>query len=142
MSGAVKNKLLLYADDSAILVTGKNKAEIERLLSEDLNVVNHWLIDNKLSLHLGKTESIMFGSQARLRKVSALDIYCNGCQIKQSNSVKYLGALLDQSLSFESMVTSFIQKANARLKSLFRKKSFLSFYTKKSINHYFNSMSF
>ena len=131
MSGAVKNKLLLYADDSAILVSGKNKAEIERLLSEDLNVVNLWLIDNKLSLHLGKTESIMFGSQARLSKVSALDIYCNGCQIKQSSSVKYLGVLLDQSLSFESMVTSFIKKANARLKFLFRKKNLLSFYTKR-----------
>ena len=30
-------------------------------LSDELEAVNGWLIDNKLSLHLGKTESILFG---------------------------------------------------------------------------------
>jgi len=33
-------------------------------LSDDLLSVSHWLIDNKLSLHLGKAESIAFGCKA------------------------------------------------------------------------------
>ena len=48
MSAVVKNKLLLYVDDSGILVSSKNKQDIEQLLTQ-------WLIDNKLSLHLGTT---------------------------------------------------------------------------------------
>ena len=58
MSGVVDNKLLLYADDSAILVADKSISNIELLFQMKLEVVSDWLIDNKLSLHLGKTESV------------------------------------------------------------------------------------
>jgi len=44
MSAVVKNKLLLYADDSGILVSGKNKQDIKQLLTEDLNCLSQWLI--------------------------------------------------------------------------------------------------
>ena len=50
MSGAVSNNLLLYADDSAILVADKCLSNIETVLQ----IVRECLVDNKLSLHLGK----------------------------------------------------------------------------------------
>ena len=65
MQAVVKNKLLLYADDSAILVAGKDRSFIEKELSDELQSVSQWLIDNKLSLHLGKTEANLFGSKPR-----------------------------------------------------------------------------
>ena len=74
MSAVVQNKLLLYADDSAILVSGKNIPTVENALSEDLMSVSHWLVDNKLSLHLGKTESILFGSKQKLRSQSSHNV--------------------------------------------------------------------
>ena len=58
MAYAVRCKLLLYADDSALIASGKNVADIESTLSSELEYVSNWLIDNKLSLHLGKTQSI------------------------------------------------------------------------------------
>ena len=61
MSDVVKNKLL-YADDS-----GKNIAHVEKLLTESLGLVNQWRIDNKLSLHLGNTESILLGSKYKIK---------------------------------------------------------------------------
>ena len=70
MSGAVNHKLLLYADDSAILVAGKSISTINILLQKELEVVSEWLVDNKLSLHLGKIESILFGSKIRLKSQS------------------------------------------------------------------------
>lgn len=93
--------------------------------------VSDWLVDNKLSLHLGKTESMLFGSKPNLKKESCLNISCNGSTIQHTDSVKYLGATLDQSLSFEKM--SVIKKANARLKFLYRKQKLLSLYTKKML---------
>ena len=60
MASAVGCKLLIYADDSALIASGKNIADIETTLSSELEYVSNWLIDNKLSLHLGKTQSILF----------------------------------------------------------------------------------
>ena len=131
MPAVIKNKLLLYADDSAILVSAKNKKDIECILSEDLHIVSEWLISNKLSLHLGKTESILFGSKQRLKSQSQLNIKYNEHSIESKTSVKYLDATLDQSLSFETMARSVIQKSNARLKYLYRKSQYLTQHTKK-----------
>ena len=51
MEIAVKHKLLLYADDSIILLCHKNPKVISQYLSEDSvnrlsDYVNNWLIDN------------------------------------------------------------------------------------------------
>jgi len=48
MSAVIKNKLLLYADDSAILVSHKCLSKVEKALTEDLHLVSQWLIDKKL----------------------------------------------------------------------------------------------
>ena len=61
METAVQCKLLLYADDFALLIPGRNLKDIEKQLSRELSCISEWLVDNKLSLHLGKTESILFG---------------------------------------------------------------------------------
>ena len=50
MPSAVKCKLLLYADDSALLVSGKDVDVIQQILSSELQSIKEWLIDNKLSL--------------------------------------------------------------------------------------------
>ena len=71
MPDTVKCKLLLYADDSAILVSGKDTAYIEETLSKELHSVRDWLTDNKLSLHLRKTESILF-RKCRLLKADKI----------------------------------------------------------------------
>ena len=92
------------------LVSDKNKEHIMSALLKDLQLVSHWLVDNKLSLHLGKTETILFGSKPKLKNEPDLDISCNGTKIKATHSVKYIGATLDQHLSCESMVNEIIIK--------------------------------
>ena len=131
MSAAVNDKVLLYADDSCILVTGKSRSDIEEQLSKDLEVIGTWLVNNKLSLHLGKTESILFGSKPKIRNGSTLNISCNGATISATSSVKYLGATLDQNLSGETIAMAVIGKANSRLKFLYRKSKFLTMHTRK-----------
>ena len=46
MSGAVINKLLLYADDSAILEADTCLSNIETVLQNELEIVSEWLVDN------------------------------------------------------------------------------------------------
>ena len=87
MAGALNEKLLLYANESAILVSDKDVSNIELLLKKELSVINEWLIDNQLSLYLGNTEYILFGARPRHRSKSVLYISCKGTAIEGKNSV-------------------------------------------------------
>ena len=72
--------LFLYADDSTLLVSGKNPADIQNRLSIELNAVRGCLEENKLSIHLGNTESILIASKIRLARTDG--------------SLKYLAVVL------------------------------------------------
>ena len=63
---SVSCTLLLYADDSTLLISHKDPDIICKELSSQLESCREWLIDNNLSLHLGKTEFIIFGPKHKL----------------------------------------------------------------------------
>ena len=130
---SVKCKLLLYADDSALIVSGSDPQEIADMLSKELESCRKWLMDNKLSLHLGKTESILFGSKRKFKNVESFEVRCGEEIIKHVNSVKYLGVQIDDDLSGTSIVKETIKKANTRLKFLYRHKNMLNFECRKTL---------
>ena len=125
MKAAVNCELLLYAYDSALLVSGKDVVNIESLLSEELSNVGNWLVDNKLSLHLGKTESILLGSKVKHGKSPNLNVKCKGTKINPKSVVKYLGAEIDQHVAGEDMASKIIKKIGSRIKFLARKRKYL-----------------
>ena len=133
MPTSVGCNLLLYADDSVLFTSGKDPQVISDILSKELESCRQWLIDNKLSLHLGKTESILFGSKIKLSRVDEYKVSCDGKVIKPTESVKYLGVTLDKSLSGESVVESIIKKASSRLSFLYRQGHFLNERTRKTL---------
>ena len=57
----------MYADDTAICVSARNKAEVSRLLQEELSRLNEWLCANRLSLHVGKTSCMLVTTAQRIR---------------------------------------------------------------------------
>ena len=78
MHRSVDCQLSLYADDSALIFSHSDPAIIAERLSHELSSCKKWLIDNKLSLHVGKTECIMFGSSKKLKKAGALLSHVTG----------------------------------------------------------------
>ena len=66
--------LFLYADDSAILCSGRDTASISNILQRSLDGIGQWLIDNRLTMHPGKTEAILFGSNPKLKASTNLTI--------------------------------------------------------------------
>jgi len=128
-------KVLIYADDTCILFSHNNPKVIAQKLSKMLESCHDWLVDNKLSLHLGKTESILFGSKRKLRNITESDfsISCYGDKIASTTNVKYLGITLDNLLHGEHIVSSIIKKANQRLKFLYRNNSALSLQSRKTL---------
>ena len=133
MPMSVRCKLLLYADDSALIVSGSDPQAIADALSVELESCRQWLMDNKLSLHLGKTESILFGSKRKLKKIESFDVKCGDITIKHVNSVKYLGVQIDNDLGGNSIVKGIINKVNSRVKFLYRYRDLLNFESRKTL---------
>ncbi|MEO1917133.1 MAG: reverse transcriptase family protein, partial [Candidatus Thioglobus sp.] len=126
---SVSCDLLLYADDSCLVYTGKDVDEIETQLNNDFNSICDWFVDNKLSIHFGedKTKSIIFGSKQKLRSLKELDIRRGNVKIKQHSEVTYLGCVLDGALSGEAMATHALGKINGKLKFLYRNQNYLCY---------------
>ena len=76
MPQAMDSQLLLYADDTCLVFQHYIKT-IEEHLIRDFSTLINWLVDNKLSVHLGedKTKSIFFSAKHRLRKIGQIDIF-------------------------------------------------------------------
>jgi hypothetical protein len=56
-----------------------------------LEKCSDWLTDNKLSLHLGKTECMLFGPKRKIRQITNVYVKCNEHVITSTEVVKYLG---------------------------------------------------
>ena len=128
MPQAVNSDLLLYADDTCLIYTGKDINTIEEQLNTDFSSLCDWFVDNKLSVHFGeeKTKSILFGTKRQLKNQRDLDLRYGDLKIKQHSKVTYLGCILDNDLSGESMATKVLRLVNNRLKFLYRKQKFLT----------------
>ena len=116
MPQAVNSDLLLYADDTCLMYTGKDIKMIQEQLSTDFSSICDWFIDNKLSVHFGeeKTKSVLFGTKWQLRKQREFYFKYGGIEIKQHSKVTYLGCILDNDLSGESMATKVLSLINNR----------------------------
>ena len=128
MPQAVKSDLLLYADDTCIMYTGKDIKMIKGQLNTDLSSPCDWFIDNKLSVHFGeeKTKSILFGNKRQLKNQRDFVLGYRNIETKQYSKVTYLRCILDNDLSGESMATKVLSLVNSRLKFLYRKQKFLT----------------
>ena len=96
--------LRLYADDTCLLFSNENVNSIGKHLNADLNSLCEWFIHYKLSIHLGedKTKCILF--KKGKKHYPALNSTGNKNEIKKYSVVEYLGCLLDENMSGESMV--------------------------------------
>ena len=128
MSQAVKSNLFLYADDSCLVFQGKDVIEIEKQLNGYFKNICEWFVDNRLNIHFGedKAKSIFFASERKIKKILKLKINYKNIHIKQHSKVTYLGCILDETMSGESIALKFINKINSRLKFLNRKNKFLT----------------
>ena len=120
MSQAVKCHLFLYAHDSCLVCQHKDINEIEKQLNVDFSNICNWFVDNKLSIHFGghKTKSILFAYKFKDKNIKKLNIKYGDKQIKEHSKVKYLGCLMDETMSGEAMALNIIHKINNKLKFL------------------------
>ncbi len=92
--------LHLYADDTALSISAESNVELRVRLAECLATAYNWMCRNKLCLNLSKSKVMVFGSSYTVSEVQILDISVGSHEIDLVDKHKYLGIILDRTLTF------------------------------------------
>ena len=84
------------------------KQAIQELENCALNIDN-WMKQNKLKMNSSKTEFILFGSRHQLKKCSVTELNVASDNIKYVSCTRYLGAYLDENLSFKDHINENVR---------------------------------
>ena len=93
-------KLVLFADDSNLLLQGKNPSDISNTLSIELSKINDWFCANKLLLNANKTKLIIFKSRKCRVNIDPPPVFLNGVEIKQVGHNNFLGLQIDETFKW------------------------------------------
>ena len=118
-------KCNLYADDTAISVSGKTVDDAITKLNVQLVTVSQWFMYNKLSLNLAKTKYMTFGTKQKAGKMPSVDLKLGEAIINRVPEFKYLGIKLDTHLTFNNHIQYIQSKTIGKLKLLSRVTNFL-----------------
>ena len=125
-----KTSCIQYADDTVIYVWGKSVESIEQTLNKELDKVHNYLKTNELVLNLkkGKTETMLFGTAARLAKQTknTLSVKIEDEPVHHTTSYTYLGNRLDSKLTLNENFERAYKKASGRLNLLTKLRCFLN----------------
>ena len=100
---------------SCITVLGQTR--IKDKLTKETQHVDNWLKENDLIMNLdkGRTESMLLGSSRKILNKS-LKIYINDSLINFTTKFKYLGVVVDQTLSLGEHFSLALKKASGRIR--------------------------
>lgn len=97
-----------YADDGLLLVAADSRKEVEANALAATTEVLKWSKENKLELSVGKTKAMMLKGTLPGRPPT---IKLNNQNIQYVQTIKYLGVILDERLSFLPHIRHDCRKA-------------------------------
>ena len=102
----------MFADDTNLTASGDSIHDVQAAVNSDLENLRKWLVANKLSLNVAKTEFVLIGSKQMIKKISDShpNVHIENEQIKRVYECKTLGVTIDQHLSWKSNTESFCKK--------------------------------
>ena len=119
-----KLNIQMYADDAVIFIHGKNQEIIASSLTNTLNLVQQWLKDNCLMLNAKKTVCMFFAKQKT--SMSRSNVFLEGKELELVTQFKYLGVILDPTLSFKKHTKKVSTTVNFCLQNFKHIRPFLS----------------
>ena len=121
---AIKNKCIIFADDTTIYTTGHDMQTLFNNMNEDLKQLSDWFKTNKLSLNIGKTNYIIF-TLKQTTGHDELKLQIDNTQIQRVHSTKFLGIHIDSKLQWQEHVKHVKKKLSSGLYALNSSKNTL-----------------
>jgi len=111
----------LFADDTSVSFSAPTFTELEEVINSELIVVSDWLLANRLSVNVGKSNFVVF----KQKKKTQINVTLNGMTLEKKDTVKYLGILLDSQLSWQPQVSQVKRNISYGLGSLYKLRHFV-----------------
>ena len=112
ITDSIESDILIFADDTSLLVSGKTTDDTARILNRDLGRINEWSVKWKVTFNADKSEEIIF-FKSNLK--SNIPLVLNGEQVKRVDTHKHLGLYLTFNLDWSIQVHNVCLKANKKL---------------------------
>ncbi|XP_017465837.1 PREDICTED: uncharacterized protein LOC108358852 [Rhagoletis zephyria] len=106
-------RLIAYADDIAIVVTGKFLDTISNVMESALRVVHRWATTVNLEVNADKTDAVLFTRRYKIPAWKPPRL--NGAELSIKDHTKYLGVILDSKLMWKLNVEERVKKASGAL---------------------------
>ena len=114
----------MFADDIMVDYSSSSVRLINHQLSEGVSHLADYLRDRGLILNEDETQIV--GIHRTKCQDLTLDIRCNGKQLKQCKSAKYLGVIFDDNLQWNSQVNNIVRKVCHKLHTLWIIRKFIT----------------
>ena len=118
-------KSSLFADDTVVYTTAPSADHPAVALNQDLNNVRNWLVDNRLTLNIGKSKYMLIGGNKRVTDFGNVALSIEGKGLEKVSNYKYLGVIIGENLSWTDHVESVARKVSQRIGVLRRIKHLL-----------------
>lgn len=115
----------LFADDGVMLFEASTNSELETKMISDMNILYEWLVQNKLSLNVGKTKFLIWHKFDNPLDPTFDNLQFSAGVLERVETYEYLGLVLDSELSFKKHVEKVISKINPYVGILGRLKYYL-----------------
>ena len=96
----------MFADDTTLFIDDSSIVSLSRNINMELSKLNNWIIDNRLSLNIDKTNYILFNCRENM------NIQINKNNIKRVTHIQFLGVIIDNKLSWKYHISYLRAKLN------------------------------
>ena len=104
-----KKKIIHYADDTTVSLSGKHLVGTIYLVNAELENIDRWLILNKLALNIDKTNYILFSTK---NKNSNTSLKIRNVDVSRVSCAKFLGVTIDEFLNFNCHLNNVFKTAS------------------------------
>ena len=132
MTFATPQIFFLFADDTNLLYADRSLKNLEITVNKELAKVSDWLIANKLTLNIKKSNFVIFRPrQKKLTLQLTIRLFDNNLQrlvtLDCKNYVKYLGVLIDDHLSWKYHIDHIATRISKTVGIIGRLRHFVPF---------------
>ena len=115
---------IMFADNTNLFFSHKNIKELFQVVNFELEKICNWFRANKLSLNEGKTKYTFFHKAWQKDNIPLKlpPLYVNQREIKRVNSIKFLGVLFDENLTWNDHLNVIENKVAKNLGILYKAK--------------------
>ena len=117
----------MFADDTNFFFEHSNINTLFKTVNDELIKINEWFSANKLSLNVGKTKFSLFHKSGKKYSIPSHlpTLKINNHDIERVNTMKFLGVLLDDNLSWKEHIKYLENKIAKNIGLMYRAKPFL-----------------